>query len=233
MGDLSKAFLYAWASKKKLMPDYKFIEFGANQKKRFKCEVCLHLILASSFIITHTYHSVQLRVGGYSYVGLGNSTSKKDSSNNAAKDFLLFLVREGELTANELPFNTMANPLAGGNAPPFVPQYPIHSPSNTFGASVHPIPPPPIPPQPQVKPPLSKGFMAVPDGPKQEYIDRIAQKRKFEEADELDINSGIHGNWTFDNAKQELNHFFQKNKIKAEYQYTAVGPDHNRYDISH
>ena len=73
--------------------------------------------------------------------------------------------------------------------------------------------------------------MSVPDGPKQEYIDRIAQKRKFEEAEELDINSGIHGNWTLDNAKQELNQYFQKNKIKSDYQFTPVGPDHNRYDL--
>jgi len=53
---------------------------------------------------------------------------------------------------------------------------------------------------------------------------------RFEEAEELDVNSGIHGNWTLDNAKQQLHQYLQQNKITADYKYSAVGPDHNRYD---
>ena len=40
---------------------------------------------------------------GYNYVGVGNSTSKKDSQANAARDFVQFLVRQGEVTAGEVP----------------------------------------------------------------------------------------------------------------------------------
>jgi len=36
-------------------------------------------------------------------VGFGNSTSKKDAQSNAARDFGQFLVREGLVTAQELP----------------------------------------------------------------------------------------------------------------------------------
>uniref|UniRef100_A0A183BNC8 DRBM domain-containing protein n=1 Tax=Globodera pallida TaxID=36090 RepID=A0A183BNC8_GLOPA len=45
----------------------------------------------------------QLTVPGINYVGLGNSTSKKDSQANAARDFGLFLVREGFINASEIP----------------------------------------------------------------------------------------------------------------------------------
>ena len=167
-----------------------------------------------------------MRVDGYDYVGLGNSTNKKDSANNAAKDFLLYLVRNGVLTEGELPFNTIINT---GNEP----ANQMATPSNTFaplrppGPHMAPMPPMPRPPM------MNPNFMPVPQntGPRQEYIDRIAQKRKFEEAEELDINSGIHGNWTLENSKKELHEFLQKNKLQANYKYNPVGPDHNRYEL--
>lgn len=45
----------------------------------------------------------------------------------------------------------------------------------------------------------------------------------------MDLNAGLHGNWTLENAKARLNQFFQKEKIQGEYKYTQVGPDHNRF----
>ena len=33
----------------------------------------------------------------------GNSTNKKDAQTNAAKDFLLYLVRNGDITQEEIP----------------------------------------------------------------------------------------------------------------------------------
>lgn len=45
----------------------------------------------------------ELRVNGIPYVGAGNSTNKKDAEKNAARDFVNFLVRTGEINANDVP----------------------------------------------------------------------------------------------------------------------------------
>lgn len=50
----------------------------------------------------------------------------------------------------------------------------------------------------------------------------------MEEAESLDVNASIHGNWTLENAKAKLNQFMQQYKIQADYKYTSVGPDHSR-----
>lgn len=55
---------------------------GPKHRQRFLCEV---------------------RVPGYNYVGVGNSTSKKDAHSNAARDFVQFLIRQGEINASECP----------------------------------------------------------------------------------------------------------------------------------
>lgn len=52
------------------------------------------------------------------------------------------------------------------------------------------------------------------------------------ESEEVDLNAGLHGNWTLENAKARLNQYFQKEKIQGEYKYTQVGPDHNRSFIA-
>lgn len=61
------------------------------------------------------------------------------------------------------------------------------------------------------------------------YMDRAQEQKRVEEAEELDVNAGIHGNWTLENAKSKLHQFMQVEKIKADYKYSQVGPDHNRY----
>lgn len=55
---------------------------GPKHRQRFLCEV---------------------RVAGYNYMGVGNSTSKKDAQTNAAKDFVQFLIRQGEVTPSDVP----------------------------------------------------------------------------------------------------------------------------------
>lgn len=63
----------------------------------------------------------------------------------------------------------------------------------------------------------------------QSFVDRAQQQQlKMEEAEALDVNAGIHGNWTLENAKAKLNQFMQMHKINTDYKYQAVGPDHNR-----
>lgn len=44
-----------------------------------------------------------MRVDGFSYIGMGNSSNKKDAQANAARDFVNYLVRVGEMTASEVP----------------------------------------------------------------------------------------------------------------------------------
>lgn len=66
----------------------------------------------------------------------------------------------------------------------------------------------------------------------QSYMDRAQQQQRMEEAESLDVNAGIHGNWTIENAKAKLHQFLQHNKIKADYRYQPVGPDHARYNAS-
>lgn len=40
---------------------------------------------------------------GYNYIGMGNSTSKKDAQSNAARDFVNYLVRINEVKSEEVP----------------------------------------------------------------------------------------------------------------------------------
>ena len=45
----------------------------------------------------------ELRVDGFAYAAIGNSTSKKDAQANAARDFCQYLVRTNEVQAEEVP----------------------------------------------------------------------------------------------------------------------------------
>lgn len=40
---------------------------------------------------------------GFNYVGMGNSTNKKDAQSNAARDFVNYLVRVNEMKREEIP----------------------------------------------------------------------------------------------------------------------------------
>lgn len=45
----------------------------------------------------------EVTVGGHNYVGVGNSTNKKDAQGNASKDYLSYLTRQGLVSADSLP----------------------------------------------------------------------------------------------------------------------------------
>lgn len=45
----------------------------------------------------------EVRVNDVNYTGAGNSTNKKDAEKNAARDFVNFLVRTGQLNAGDIP----------------------------------------------------------------------------------------------------------------------------------
>ena len=77
-----KSFLYAWCAKRGKIPAYFCRASGPQHRQRFLCE---------------------LRVPGVVYTACGNSTSKKSSEANAAKDFVEYLIRAGEVQAQDVP----------------------------------------------------------------------------------------------------------------------------------
>lgn len=52
-----------------------------------------------------------MRINGHSYVGAGNSTSKKDAQSNAARDFVNYLARQGLVARADIPFDLDAAPV--------------------------------------------------------------------------------------------------------------------------
>ncbi|XP_071097710.1 ATP-dependent RNA helicase A-like [Haliotis cracherodii] len=199
MGDI-KQFLYAWLGKKKVTPDYDFSTGGPKHRMRFKCEI---------------------RVEGYDYVGVGNSTSKKDAQANAARDFCQYLVRRSEMVASEIPGLelTTAPPQPGADnfgEAPGLPGGRLQPHQTLGGADSKPMGAP-------------REFPMYQRGPPQAYLDRLAaDKRVMEESEDVDLNADLHGNWTLENAKSRLHQFLQQHKIHTDYKYSMMGPDHNR-----
>lgn len=119
MADI-KNFLYAWCGKKKLTPNYDIRAAGNKNRQKFLCEVRVSLLLASlsgpstwcsgspesnisNLFTCHSPTSLQVRVDSFNYIGMGNSTNKKDAQTNAARDFVNYLVRIGQMNAAEVP----------------------------------------------------------------------------------------------------------------------------------
>uniref|UniRef100_A0A8B9QQ88 RNA helicase n=1 Tax=Apteryx owenii TaxID=8824 RepID=A0A8B9QQ88_APTOW len=188
MGDV-KNFLYAWCGKRKVTPAYEIRAAGTKNRQKFLCEV---------------------RVEGFNYIGMGNSTNKKDAQSNAARDFVNYLVRVNEMKSEEIPTFGVKCDLG---EPQFL-FFPLVD--NGPGAA-----------------PGSSGYGGSQWDRGANLKDYYSRKEEQEvqatlESEEVDLNAGLHGNWTLENAKARLNQFFQKEKIQGEYKYTQVGPDHNR-----
>lgn len=60
------------------------------------------------------------------------------------------------------------------------------------------------------------------------HMGRPMEKFNVAEAEDVDVNARLHGNWTIENAKGRLHQFMQMNKIHADYVYSHVGPDHSK-----
>nr|CAD7414747.1 unnamed protein product [Timema poppensis] len=167
----------------------------------------------------------ELRVEGFDYVGAGNSTSKKDAQFNASRDFVQYLVRQGLVKASDLPED--ATGISVGDAPSGDGSLPEGGPPLPEGGTTS---------RPVFQPGMGpneigeayRPYQGSGDNKPFSYIDRIAEQKRVEEAEDYDVNASIHGNWTLENAKARLNQFLQVHKITAEYKYTMVGPDHTR-----
>ncbi|XP_046383681.1 dosage compensation regulator [Ischnura elegans] len=207
MSDI-KTFLYAWCGKRKVVPQYDVRPTGPKHRQRFLCEV---------------------RVEGFDYVGAGNSTNKKDSQLNAAKDFVQYLCRQGHVNPNDVPSDGTGTPLVqpADGAPQELPNSSAPAPHLSLGLT-----------RPVFQPGYGPNDMGEAYRPYRaegenehgsyNFMDRLADQQKVEDAEDLDVNAAIHGNWTIENAKSKLHQFMQINKIQADYKYTLVGPDHTR-----
>ncbi|KAA0719378.1 ATP-dependent RNA helicase A [Triplophysa tibetana] len=221
MADI-KNFLYVWCGKKKMTPNYDIRAAGNKNRQKFMCEV---------------------RVEGYSYIGMGNSTSKKDAQTNAARDFVNYLVRTKEIHASEVPSLGVCVPDGGnggnedggfGNLPSSCPLPPHLAVKVEAGQSNDPQGSAPVPGV------TGLGYSGFNNAQwerganlQQYYSKKEEQDDKATfESEEVDLNAGLHGNWTLDNAKARLNQFFQKEKNQTDYKYSQVGPDHNRSFIA-
>uniref|UniRef100_A0A8B9LTK3 RNA helicase n=1 Tax=Astyanax mexicanus TaxID=7994 RepID=A0A8B9LTK3_ASTMX len=210
MADI-KNYLYAWCGKKKLTPNYDIRAAGNKNRQKFLCEV---------------------RVDGFNYTGMGNSTNKKDAQSNAARDFVNYLVRIGEMSASEVPalgvsmiLLTMSVSAGQYTGLPICAFYIPLGPDQSSA------------PVPGVTGLGYSGFgnsQWERGANLQDYYSRKEEQdaKATLESEEVDLNAGLHGNWTLENAKARLNQFFQKEKIQTDYKYSQVGPDHNRSFIA-
>ncbi|KFQ44413.1 ATP-dependent RNA helicase A, partial [Nestor notabilis] len=171
---------------------------------------------------------LQVRVEGFNYVGMGNSTNKKDAQTNAARDFVNYLVRVNEMKKEEIPsfgVSCLGDTPDGG----YEAARDITSSSSTLGG--------PLPPHLIIEAEIG----AAPGNCgshgaqwdrganlKDYYSKKEEQEAQATSESEVELNADLHGSWTLDNAKARLNQFFQKEKIQEEYKYTEMGPDHNR-----
>ncbi|NXY37431.1 DHX9 helicase, partial [Pomatorhinus ruficollis] len=204
MGDV-KNFLYAWCGRRRVMPAYEIRAAGGRGRQTFLCEV---------------------RVEGFNYVGMGNSTNKKDAQSNAARDFVNFLVRVNEMKKDEVPAFGVSSagdiPTGGQEA-----ARDVTGSSSAVGG--------PLPPHLLLKSEVAPGNSGS-HGAQwdrganlQDYYSRKEEQEVQETSEsEVDLNADLHGGWTLENAKARLNQFFQKEKIQEDYKYIEMGPDHNR-----
>ncbi|RZF44519.1 hypothetical protein LSTR_LSTR002292 [Laodelphax striatellus] len=203
-----KSFIHQWCTKKNVIPEFESRSTGPKHRQRFLCE---------------------LRVEGFNYVGAGNSFNKKDAEKNASKDFIQYLLRQNIISpadvsgVNGLDGGALAAAGAGaagdaggsnggGPAPPH----------QSLGLQSRPVFQPGFTPDTMGSAYTGVGRSDGQDN-RQTYLDIMADKAKMEDAEDLDVNARMHGNWTIENGKSKLHQFMQTNKINADYKYTVVG----------
>lgn len=164
-------------------------------------------------------------------MGAGNSTTKKAAEKNAAADFIQYLERCGIINRADIPADLEVGGQAAGDGP--IPQAapPLNwSQPNVFGQGMGPDE------LGQAYRPFDNsrsGGRGGGHGSNQSYFSRANEQiNKEDDAELLDVNAAIHGNWTIENAKSKLSQFLQMNKLQGDYKYTPIGPDHSRSFIA-
>lgn len=132
------------------------------------------------------------------------------------------MVRSGTLKAEDVPVERIPSSVANRTNSCNVDNYGIDTNSCASGSKTKPFD------LGQAYRPISHGDSDS-DGPhSSNFLNRTREELELKEAELLDVNAAIHGNWTIENAKAKLHQFMQINKIAADYKYNAVGPDHAR-----
>lgn len=216
MGDI-KSFFHQWCAKNGNEP-----QFDVRPTGKYTSSVLVRLNLTVRFShLAGPKHRqrflCELRVPGFDYVGAGNSTNKKDAQGNAAKDYVNYLVRTNHVNANDVPKDATTLPAMAQDGTKTEALMPTRS---VFQGGMGPND-------------IGQAYRPYNERGQSNYtyMDRLADQKKVEDAEDVDVNSGIHGNWTIENAKSKLHQFMQTNKINADYKYTPVGPDHTRYGV--
>lgn len=203
MGDV-KSFLHQWCAKNGKEPTFDVRPTGPKHRQRFLCE---------------------LRVVGFDYVGAGNSTNKKDAQGNASRDFINYLIRVGKVNANDVPADTNTSTVTQETTPT-----PASTSSSTLELNVNATPFRSVFQDGMGPNDIGQAYRPYNQQGQKDYtyIDRIAEQKRVEDAEDVDVNAGIHGNWTIENAKSKLHQYLQTIKVNTDYKYTPVGPDHTR-----
>lgn len=222
-----KSYFHEWCAKSKVLPTFECRPTGMYSNITINTKIIKILLILFTPGPKHRQRFLcEVRVSTFSYVGAGNSTTKKAAEKNAASDFIQYLVRCGKVNANEVPIDSVEQPVGGaadeqaGPSQPRLPNAPnIFQPGmgpNELGISYRPY-----------------DHDRRPNDSQQSYFNRANEQiTKEEDAELLDVNAGIHGNWTIENAKSKLSQFLQMNKLQADYKYSPIGPDHSRSFIA-
>ncbi|CAG5083323.1 Oidioi.mRNA.OKI2018_I69.PAR.g10347.t1.cds [Oikopleura dioica] len=212
-----KAWLNSWLQRKQIHPNYDIRPAPGRGKVRFKCE---------------------LRASSFGYIGVGNAGSKKDSQAHAAFDFCQYLLREGHVNQSEFPFTNagvVPEPSFTADNSPGFKGGPVSLPGGKqlphtkLGAT----------PQNQESGHFggygkfgagasAKGQMLADYQNRQQMLDQRTADQTAN-AEGVDLTAKIHGGWTLENGRQQLNQFCVDNRIQApQASFRAVGPDNMR-----
>ncbi|PIO64889.1 hypothetical protein TELCIR_13464 [Teladorsagia circumcincta] len=181
-----KGFLYGWLGKQKIgAPQYSITTITRGGTQRFKCE---------------------LRVPGHSYVGLGNSLSKKDAGTNAAMDFCNYLVRQGLLKSSEVPVLEASSLQATTDTPESL-EFGNNAPGSFFKTEASEEN---LSAEQQLGGTNPPQWNRAPQSAHDKYVTQKAEE--IAQSESVDLKAEIHGGWTMENSKKALNEFLQKTR---------------------
>lgn len=97
-----KSFLHQFCQRNKVEPQFEVRPTGKKPSVRFSKFLFVELLRLLG--PKHRQRFLcEVRVDGFNYTGVGNSTNKKDAQNNASRDFVNFLVRQRHVNSNDVP----------------------------------------------------------------------------------------------------------------------------------
>ncbi|KAH8394703.1 hypothetical protein KR222_002076, partial [Zaprionus bogoriensis] len=219
-----KSFLFSYCAKNHTEPRFEVRPTGKRAKASSassSCSSCAYNIFRIIDFLGPKHRQrflCEIRVDGSPYVAVGNSTVKKDAEKNASRDYVNYLIRVGKLNPKDVPVDP--------NVPKAAPAGDTNITIRTgggaqnrrvFGDASGPQD-------------LGEAYRPLNHEDRRRFnvVDHVQELKEMNEAESIDVNAAIHGNWTIENAKDRLNIYKQTNNIRDDYKYTPVGPEHAR-----